>query len=101
MKLGTTGEHGTPTIDIEEGYPSAEQRANPRTNGSADAGVRYSGFFDIEKIRAIKRARWKRRTNAGYHPWGLLTLLLWMDKWRIQIRPLAEQNTEKKVLTST
>jgi len=65
------------------------------------ARARYSGFFDIEEIRAIKLAHWDRRTNTGYHLWGLLTLLLWMDKWRIQIRPPAEQKTEKKVLIST
>ena len=32
----------------------------------------------------------ERRINAGYHLWGLLTLFLWMKRWKVEARPPAE-----------
>jgi asparagine synthase (glutamine-hydrolysing) len=56
----------------------------------AGAEGEHSGFFQFEKIRALAKAHQERRANAGYHLWGLLTLLLWMKKWRIQTRAPGE-----------
>jgi asparagine synthase (glutamine-hydrolysing) len=65
------------------------------------ARSQYSGFFHFDKILALEQAHQERRTNAGYHLWGLLTLLLWMKKWRIQTRPQAEQaKPQEKVFSS-
>jgi hypothetical protein len=27
----------------------------------------------------------ERRINAGYHLWGLLTLFLWMKRWKVEL----------------
>jgi asparagine synthase (glutamine-hydrolysing) len=32
----------------------------------------------------------ERRINAGYHLWGLLTLFLWMKRWKVEVPPQAE-----------
>jgi asparagine synthase (glutamine-hydrolysing) len=67
----------------------------------AGAAAEHSGFFRFDKIMALERAHQERRTNLGYHLWGLLTLLLWMKKWRIQTIPLRDQvRTPEKVLSS-
>ena len=67
----------------------------------AGAEGEHSGFFQFETIRALAKAHQERRANAGYHLWGLLTLLLWMKKWRIQTVPLADHaRTPEKVLSS-
>jgi asparagine synthase (glutamine-hydrolysing) len=67
----------------------------------AIAAAQHSGFFRFDKIMALEQAHQERRTNVGYHLWGLLTLLLWMNKWRIQTIPLADQaRTPEKVFSS-
>ena len=32
----------------------------------------------------------ERRINAGYHLWGLLTLFLWMKRWKVEVRHTPE-----------
>jgi asparagine synthase (glutamine-hydrolysing) len=67
----------------------------------AGASAEHGGFFQFDKIIALEQAHQERRANVGYHLWGLLTLLLWMKKWRIQTIPLADQaRTPEKVFTS-
>ena len=67
----------------------------------AGAASEHSSFFRFDRILALEQAHQERRTNAGYHLWGLLTLLLWMKKWRIQTRPRAEPaRTPEKVFSS-
>ncbi len=67
----------------------------------AGAAAEHSGFFRFDQIMALEQAHQDRRANLGYHLWGLLTLLLWMKKWRIQTIPLADQaRTPEKVLSS-
>jgi asparagine synthase (glutamine-hydrolysing) len=48
------------------------------------------------------QAHMDRRANLGYHLWGLMTLFLWMKKWRIQTTPLAARGrrTVDQVFTS-
>jgi asparagine synthase (glutamine-hydrolysing) len=48
-----------------------------------------SDFFRIEIIEQMVRAHLERRLNVGYHLWGLMTLFLWMKKWRIRTTPPA------------
>ena len=31
-----------------------------------------------------------RRINAGFHLWGLLTLFLWMKRWKVEVVPPLE-----------
>ena len=67
----------------------------------AGAVPEHSGFFQFDKIRALAEAHQERRANVGYHLWGLLTLLLWMKKWRIQTAPVRDlARTPEKVLSS-
>ncbi len=58
----------------------------------------HSGLFRPGAIDAVVRAHLERRANLGYHLWGLLTLFLWMRRWKIQTsaatpsgRPLADR----------
>jgi asparagine synthase (glutamine-hydrolysing) len=69
----------------------------------AFAGAEHSEFFQIPRIQAHVRAHLDRRANLGYHLWGLMTLFLWMKKWRIQTRVPAMQapRAMENVFTST
>jgi asparagine synthase (glutamine-hydrolysing) len=41
----------------------------------------------------------ERRANLGYHLWGLLTLFLWLKRWKIETRILSE-NAARALITS-
>jgi asparagine synthase (glutamine-hydrolysing) len=49
----------------------------------------HSSFFRLEALETAVRAHLDRRANLGYNLWGLMTLLLWIKKWRIQTTPRA------------
>lgn len=65
--------------------------------------VEQTKIFRWDALRALLRDHLDRRANLGYHLWGLLTLFLWMKKWRVQTVPVAEEGREKLsgVLTFT
>jgi len=46
--------------------------------------VEQSGLFHTPAIEALIRDHMERRINVGYHLWGLLTLFLWMKRWKVQ-----------------
>src|SRR5574340_150998 len=46
--------------------------------------IESTGIFDARAIHALIRDHIDKRINAGYHLWGLLTLFLWMRRWRIE-----------------
>jgi asparagine synthase (glutamine-hydrolysing) len=52
--------------------------------------VEAAGIFDARAIQALIRNHMERRINAGYHLWGLLTLFLWMKRWKVEVVPPAE-----------
>jgi asparagine synthase (glutamine-hydrolysing) len=52
--------------------------------------IERTGLFDAREIHALIRDHMERRINAGYHLWGLLTLFLWMKRWKIEISPPEE-----------
>jgi asparagine synthase (glutamine-hydrolysing) len=52
---------------------------------SADS-VQRAGLFSPAAIDAIKQRHFSRQENLGYHLWGLLTLQLWMRRWKIEPR---------------
>ncbi len=67
----------------------------------AGAAAEHAGFFRFDEIKAHVQAHQERRANLGYHLWGLLTLFLWIKRWRIQTTSLAETaRTREKVFTS-
>jgi asparagine synthase (glutamine-hydrolysing) len=41
-------------------------------------------LFDWGVVETHLRLHMERKSNIGYHLWGLLILFLWMKKWRIQ-----------------
>lgn len=49
-----------------------------------DEAVAASGLFQPEAVRSLIRAHLDRKGNYGYHLWGLLTLFLWLRRWRIE-----------------
>ncbi len=52
--------------------------------------VEATGIFDARAIQSLIRDHMERRINAGYHLWGLLTLFLWMNRWKVEIVPPPE-----------
>jgi asparagine synthase (glutamine-hydrolysing) len=50
--------------------------------------VRATGIFDALAIESLIRDHMERRINAGYHLWGLLTLFLWLKRWKVEVPPL-------------
>jgi asparagine synthase (glutamine-hydrolysing) len=50
--------------------------------------VKATGIFDAQAVESLIRDHMERRINAGYHLWGLLTLFLWMKRWKVEVPPL-------------
>jgi asparagine synthase (glutamine-hydrolysing) len=50
----------------------------------AGAEAEYAEMFSFETIRHYTDLHMNRRVNIGYHLWGLMTLFLWMKRWKIQ-----------------
>jgi asparagine synthase (glutamine-hydrolysing) len=42
------------------------------------------GVFDRAFVQRLIRDHLERRINAGYHLWGMLTLVIWMRRWNVQ-----------------
>jgi asparagine synthase (glutamine-hydrolysing) len=53
--------------------------------------IQQTGIFDAGEIHALIRDHMERRINVGYHLWGLLTLFLWMKRWKVEVVPPVEQ----------
>ncbi len=58
-----------------------------------ESTVRESGIFEWWGIKQIIESHMQRRANLGYHLWGLMTLLLWMKKWNIQVQAMESEKT--------
>ncbi len=56
---------------------------------TADA-IDATGVFDSRAIHALIGDHMERRINVGYHLWGLLTLFLWMKRWKVETLPSAD-----------
>ena len=68
----------------------------------AEAGASHSELFCFDRIHALVDAHQQRRANLGYHLWGLLTLFLWLKRWRIQTTSfLEEAAASERVFIST
>ena len=42
------------------------------------------GVFDSAFVQSLISDHLERRTNAGYHLWGMLILVTWMKRWNVQ-----------------
>ncbi len=46
--------------------------------------VTESGLFNWPEVRRLIDEHLDRKANWGYHLWGLVTLMLWMKRWKIE-----------------
>ena len=51
------------------------------------AAIEATGIFDARAIGEMMTDHMERRINIGYHLWGLLTLFLWMNRWKVEVHP--------------
>ena len=49
-----------------------------------ERAVNESGLFHWPVLECLLDQHMQRRTNWGYHLWGLLTLMLWMRRWKVE-----------------
>ncbi|HEU5021844.1 MAG TPA: asparagine synthase (glutamine-hydrolyzing) [Bryobacteraceae bacterium] len=50
----------------------------------SEKAVRGTGIFHYEGIRDLAANHRSRRINAGYQLWALLTVFLWLKRWKIE-----------------
>jgi asparagine synthase (glutamine-hydrolysing) len=64
--------------------------------------IEATGIFNSRAIHALIRDHMERRINVGYHLWGLLTLFLWMKRWKVEtLLPVeAEQQAASRVFAT-
>lgn len=51
----------------------------------SEKAVSESNLFDWSGVERLLREHMERRANWGYHLWGLMILLMWMKRWRIEL----------------
>jgi asparagine synthase (glutamine-hydrolysing) len=61
-----------------------------------ETSVEETGLFNWPAVKGLIKAHQNRKANWGYHLWGLLTLMLWMKRWKIETPA-----SEPQVLTSS
>lgn len=66
--------------------PLLLETLNPET-------VAAAGLFDAGYIARLIRDHREKRINAGYQLWGLLTLFLWLKRWKLEIPSSHPPNT--------
>ena len=49
--------------------------------------VSATGLFHWPAVKQQISAHLERRANLGYHLWGLMVLLIWMKRWKIESAP--------------
>jgi asparagine synthase (glutamine-hydrolysing) len=54
----------------------------------AGASADHADLFNFPAIHGFVQSHLNRRVNLGYHLWGLMTLFLWMKKWKVQSVPV-------------
>jgi asparagine synthase (glutamine-hydrolysing) len=73
----------------------------------AFAAAEQGEFFNVAAIETCVQAHLDRRANLGFHLWGLMTLFLWMKRWRIQARvpakpeAIVDQAVVERAIAST
>lgn len=46
--------------------------------------LKESGLFMPWAVSQVVDEHMRRRTNWGYHLWGLMTVMLWMKRWKVE-----------------
>jgi asparagine synthase (glutamine-hydrolysing) len=52
----------------------------------------------VGAVQSLIRDHMERRINVGYHLWGLLTLFLWMKRWKVETGHPEEMRGAARVL---
>jgi asparagine synthase (glutamine-hydrolysing) len=50
-----------------------------------EEAVSNGGLFSWLAVERLLHEHLERRSNWGYHLWGLMVLLIWMKRWRIEL----------------
>ncbi|MDE3136265.1 MAG: asparagine synthase (glutamine-hydrolyzing) [Acidobacteriota bacterium] len=56
----------------------------------APEAVEQSGLFRPDVVQSLVRSHLERRSNLGFHLWGLMILFMWVRRWQIQPVPYAQ-----------
>jgi asparagine synthase (glutamine-hydrolysing) len=54
-----------------------------------------TGIFDARAVGKVVQDHLARRVNAGHHLWGLVTLFLWMKRWKVESGEAARECGDK------
>lgn len=60
--------------------------------------IEDAGLLRWSQVKILIDDHLSRRRNLGYHLWGLITLVLWMKRWRIN--PMRHQMTSSQVFVA-
>jgi asparagine synthase (glutamine-hydrolysing) len=52
-----------------------------------EEAVSATKLFHWPTVKHLLRQHEEKRANWGYHLWGLMTLLIWMKRWNIELVP--------------
>ena len=66
----------------------------------SDGAMTSAQLFQEAAIQAMVRDHMERRINAGYHLWGLLTLFLWMKRWKVVVPWPADADPRRSALAA-
>jgi asparagine synthase (glutamine-hydrolysing) len=64
-----------------------------------EKAIDATGIFSSRAIHSLIRDHMERRINVGYHLWGLLTLFLWMKRWRVEALPATSYSSRSSQLS--
>ena len=64
----------------------------------SEEAVSASRLFYWPAVERLLREHLERKANWGYHLWGLMVLLMWMRRWRIEL-PSREIALERRRVT--
>ena len=67
------------------------------------SSVESSGLLQWPEVERLMQDHFGRRANLGYHLWGLLILILWIRRWRMEAHPRLEASLARgaTVLSAT
>jgi asparagine synthase (glutamine-hydrolysing) len=64
------------------------------------AEAEYSDLFRFDTIRNLTKLHLNRSISIGYHLWGLMTVFLWMKRWKISSATIPQSKTQMSTIGS-
>lgn len=58
--------------------------------------LKQSGLFTPSAVQQLIDEHMSRKTNWGYHLWGLMTVMLWMKRWNVEAPTGAIETIERQ-----